>query len=224
MPFEFRWLPALAEKYGDSGVASGHYFHQDLWAARLVFEHRPARHLDVGSRIDGFVAHLLTFRAVEVVDIRRLDSQVQGLHFRHADLMSSGPLDIDPAASVSCLHALEHFGLGRYGDPVVPDGWRIGMARLAQLVAPGGRLYLGVPIGRPAVEFNAQRIFAPRYIVDEAAAHGLQLRAFAHVDDAGDFHAGATGSPLEAMRGLDTLDYGCGLFLFDKASATDAPH
>ena len=159
--FALRLLPTLSDKHDSSGIASGHYFHQDLWAARLIHHAAPARHLDVGSRIDGFVAHLLCFREVEVLDIRSLQSDVQGLRFRQADLMTEGPLNVEPSDSVSCLHALEHFGLGRYGDPIRPAGWRTGLRNLARLVLPRGQLYLSVPIGRPAVEFNAQRIFDP---------------------------------------------------------------
>jgi len=62
LPVRLRYLYPILEDLGDeAGVASGHYFHQDLWAARKVFARRPVEHVDVGSRIDGFVAHLLTF-------------------------------------------------------------------------------------------------------------------------------------------------------------------
>ena len=215
-PFVLRIVPTLADRHASSGVAKGHYFHQDLWAARLVHAAEPVRHLDVGSRIDGFVAHLLSFRAVEVVDIRRLQATIPGLSFHQADMMSPDPPAIDPAPSVSCLHALEHFGLGRYGDPLQPDGWRLGLANLARLVAPGGRLYLGVPIGKPAIEFNAQRIFDPRYVLDEAARHGLELLQFAHVDDAGDLHGSPALPSADGWAALARLDFGCGLFVFTR--------
>lgn len=215
--FPLRLLPSLSDKYSVSGVASGHYFHQDLWAARLIYAESPTRHVDVGSRIDGFVAHLLCFRAVEVLDIRSLSSKVSGLTFCQADLMSKTILPIEPAPSVSCLHALEHFGLGRYGDRVEPDGWRTGFSRLVELVAPGGRLYLGVPISKPAVEFNAQRIFHPRYILDEAARHGLTLRILAFVDDSGDFHSCEIPLNDKTLPLLSSFDFGCGLFVFEKA-------
>lgn len=216
--FPFRFLPTLSDKHSDSGVASGHYFHQDLWAARQIYERQPSRHIDVGSRIDGFIAHLLCFRNVEVVDIRSLNSKIRGLTFHQADLMSSDKIDIQPAPSVSCLHALEHFGLNRYGDPISPDGWKTGFAGLADLVAAGGLLYLGVPIGRPAVEFNAQRIFHPRYIIDEASKLGLTLHSWACVNDNGDFESLSTPVDPDQLSKLAKFDYGCGLFVFKKST------
>lgn len=214
--FKIRLLPILSDKYATSGIASGHYFHQDLWAARLIYANGPDNHIDIGSRIDGFVAHLLCFREVTVVDIRSLNSKVSGLHFLQSDMMSASPLTIAPSPSVSCLHALEHFGLGRYGDPLNPEGWRIGLRRIAELVAPSGRLYLSVPIGQPVVEFNAQRIFHPKYILDEAELNGLKLREFSYVDDAGDFHNVDTPPSLEKISETAKLTFGCGLFLFSK--------
>src|SRR5262245_51188927 len=55
-----RAYPILSDYGGAAGVARGHYFYMDLWAARKIFKAAPSRHVDIGSRIDGFVAHLLT--------------------------------------------------------------------------------------------------------------------------------------------------------------------
>jgi hypothetical protein len=101
----------------DAESAAGHYFHQDLWAARKVFEQRPSRHVDVGSRIDGFVAHVLPFMPVTVVDIRPLTSNIEGLAFVQSDVTTLGTFPEASVPSLSCLHAAEHFGLGRYLEP-----------------------------------------------------------------------------------------------------------
>jgi hypothetical protein len=214
--FPLRLLPTLSDKYSPSGVASGHYFHQDLWVARKVKLQNPIRHVDIGSRIDGFVAHLLCFMNVEVIDIRSLVSKISGLTFFQADMMAEKSLNIEPSKSVSSLHALEHFGLGRYGDPITPDGWRIGIKRMAEIVAPDGRLYLSVPIGEPAVEFNAQRIFHPQYIILEAEVNGLTLIDFAFVDDNGDLHELKTPIHHEDISSMSKMQYGCGIFVFYK--------
>ena len=196
--------PALQDFDANAGEASGHYFFQDLWAARKIFERRPERHIDIGSRIDGFVAHLLTFMPVTVIDVRPLTSSVVGLDFVHADATSLDGFSDRSVDSVSSLHAVEHFGLGRYGDPVDPDGWRKALLALQRVLRPGGRLYLSVPVGRERLCFNAHRIFSPMRVLDTVA--DLDLVSFAGVDDSGRF--------LDAVKPeeLAHQEYACGLF------------
>ena len=211
-PFSLHWLPILSDRYMASGVAQGHYFHQDLWAARHVYAQHPRRHVDIGSRIDGFVAHLLVFREVEVLDVRELKSAVSGLHFRQADLMLAGSVDTSTTDSLSCLHALEHFGLGRYGDPINADGWYTGLQNLAYMLCNAGRLYLSVPVGPQVIEYNAQRIFAPGTIVDAAHTLGLALVEFSYVDDTGVFHEKCHIDEASACQ------FGCGCYVFERVS------
>jgi hypothetical protein len=71
--------PILDERHAQAGGASGHWFHQDLRAAQKIYGAQPAEHLDIGSRIDGFVAHVLAFMPVTVLDIRPLTREAQAL-------------------------------------------------------------------------------------------------------------------------------------------------
>ena len=209
--FEFRLLPILSDKGMAGGVAKGHYFHPDLWAARLIYRASPVRHIDVGSRIDGFISHLLVFRSVEVVDIRYLETGVQGLNFIQADMMSSSH-GIKPADSVSCLHTLEHFGLGRYGDDLNLKGWELGLESLCSLVKPGGYLYLSVPIGsRQIIEMNAQRIFFSETIPNMLKQVGFQLQSYSVVEDNGEF---SENIELQSYTG----NFGCGCYVFKRDS------
>jgi hypothetical protein len=210
-PFKFRLRdcqPYLGEKTEEAGTAGGAYFHQDLWAARRIYQQRPARHIDIGSRLDGFIAHLLTFMPVTVVDIRPIQSQLTGLTFIQDDATQLARLPDNSEASISSLHAAEHFGLGRYSDPVDPQACFRFMASLQRILEPGGRLYFSVPIGRERVEFNAHRIFAASTIL--ASFPHLSLVSFSFVDGAGRLHEEIR--PEEA-EGAD----GCGLFEFTKA-------
>ncbi len=59
--------PCLGDR-NETAATLGEYFHQDLWVAQKVFAASPLEHWDIGSRIDGFIAHLLTFRSVNVID------------------------------------------------------------------------------------------------------------------------------------------------------------
>lgn len=193
-----------------AGTAQGHYFHQDLFVAQQVFRSNPDRHVDVGSRVDGFVAHVAAFRPIEILDIRDLQSEVRNISFTRADLMNQ--LDIT-ADSVSCLHTIEHFGLGRYSDPIDPDGHLLGFKNLVSIVSKKGTLYISFPIGkRDRVEFNAHRVFAPDSIFTWPGAEQLELKDFSWVDDSGNFHANSSVKAAQEAH----LDYGCGIYSFVK--------
>jgi len=202
--------PCLGDAQGESGVASGHYFHQDLLVARRVFERRPERHIDIGSRVDGFVAHIAAFRKIEVLDIRPLKSRIPNVEFRQANLMELQAEYVACTDSVSCLHALEHFGLGRYGDPIDPDGHLKGLDGLASLTRPGGMLYLSVPIGPQRIEFNAHRVFDVDYML-QLVRPRFEVVAFSYVDDAGDLHENVALDP-DQVRSSFGCSYGCGIF------------
>lgn len=154
-------FPCLTEKEGDAGSLADPYFLQDFFVAKKIFERNPRRHVDVGSRIDGFVAHVALFRPIEVMDIRPARSFDPNVRFVQVDVSDPEKVPENYTDSLSCLHALEHFGLGRYGDPLLADGWKRGIQSFSRLLQPQGRLYLSVPIGRQRIEFNAHRIFGP---------------------------------------------------------------
>lgn len=209
----FDCFPILDERRQNAGTGKGAYFHQDLWAARKIFARCPEGHIDVGSRIDGFVAHLLTFMPVTVIDIRPMESEVLGLTFVQDDATSLTNLPDQSVDSLSSLHAAEHFGLGRYSDPVEPQACHTFIKSLERVLKPGGRLYFAVPIGRERVEFNAHRIFSPATIIN--SFDGLSLVSFSVVDDAGSLYEDVD------YRTLPEFEYGCGLFEFTKPRAGD---
>ena len=212
-----RWTISLYPCLLDhsAGAATlGEYFWQDLYVARRIINAAPARHVDIGSRIDGFVAHLACQRPVEIYDIRPLDVTIPNVRFRRWDLTGSGLGAPDEAADcVSCLHTLEHLGLGRYGDRVDPDAWQAGLARLAGLVAPGGQLWLSVPVGRRRVEFNAHRVFDPRELRDSGLRLGLALDEFSVVNGQGDHQFVTADAHWDHVA---NASYGLGMYLFRR--------
>jgi len=213
--------PYMRDRLAAAGAASGHYFHQDLFVAQCIADDLPERHIDVGSRIDGFVAHVASFREIEVFDIRPMPLQVRNVSFRQRDLMQPAP-ELDCCCdSLSCLHALEHFGLGRYGDQLDPDGWKVAWAHLDAMVRAGGRLYLATPIGPQRIEFNAHRVFAVPTLVELFKA-AYEVEQFAYVDDAGDLHTDARLDSEHARQSFGCT-YGCGIFALRKRRAGQAP-
>lgn len=205
-------FPILGDFNQSAGTASGHYFHMDLLIARLIADAKPERHLDVGSRIDGFVAHVAAFRSIEIMDIRPIEipSHPQ-ISFVQGDLMLAQSDTVGQVDSLSCLHVLEHIGLGRYGDPIDPTGHLNAFSNLVELVAPGGIFYFAAPVGQGKVMFNAHRVFDPT-AVPLWEADKLELKRFDYVDDAGALHLRA--KPSEAAH----LDYGCGIYTFARRS------
>jgi hypothetical protein len=208
-----QYMPCLHDRRESGGNASSEYFIQDLAVAKRIFIRNPVRHVDVGSRVDGFIAHVASFRTIEVLDIRPTASSISGIVFTQADLMDVDKCPAEYCDSVSCLHALEHFGLGRYGDKVDPSGWRSGLAGLSRLLKPNGRLYLSTPVGRELVMFNAHRIFSAIKLVAAAESCGLVLDNLSWV------HEGRIEVSADARKDLEALgtgDYTLTIFEFLK--------
>ncbi len=207
--------PCLDDRYQNNGLPEGHYFHQDLLVARRIFENNPQRHIDVGSSIEGFVAHVASYRSIEVFDIRPQPNTVRNISFLQADLMSPLPEEyLACTDSLSCLHTIEHFGLGRYGDPVNYDGYKIGLENLSSIVKPGGKFYLSTVIGPQRINFNAHRVFRVKFLLD-LLEPGFVLDQFSYVDDAGKLHEDVTLSDEAAENSFGT-QYGCGIFELTK--------
>lgn len=212
--------PCLGDRWLGSGETRGHYFIQDLFVARKIFQRQPFKHVDVGSRVDGFVAHVASFREITVFDIRPPQRSVANIRFIQQDITDL-PADMRAVAdSVSCLHALEHFGLGRYGDRIATRGHEVGLRNIVQLVAPGGILYLSVPVGQQRIEFNGHRIFSFETVLELARAEGLELVALSYIDDSGELHENVCTTP--EMRKISAeLDYGCGIFELRRKPSID---
>ena len=216
---KMKFMPCLHDRYAAGGATTGEYFWQDLLVARAIYESNPIKHVDIGSRVDGFVAHLASFRDCEVFDVRPISTFVPSVIFRQADVMNPASLPITAEGdgycdSLSCLHAIEHFGLGRYGDPINPLGYQLGIANMARLLYNGGTFYLSTPIGQERVEFNANWVFDPRSIVSCAATVGLVLKKLVVITPSGmptDFALDNT-----ALDSLAANDYQLGIFTISK--------
>jgi SAM-dependent methyltransferase len=206
--------PILGERFSESGTMSGHYFHQDLYVACRIFVNKPNRHLDIGSRIDGFVAHVAVYRELEVIDIREQKGKVKNVVFINADLMQLPVNMVNAYDSISSLHAIEHFGLGRYGDPVDYNGYIKAINNITKMLKVGGKFYFSVPIGEQRIEFNAHRVFSIRYLLD-LFIDDYTVNIFSFVDDKGDFFENVELTKLEIDRNYG-CHYGCGIFELTK--------
>ena len=200
-----RWSfrPILEDKTTTTGF-DAHYVYLGAWAFRHIATSRPSRHVDVGSQI-GWVTCLAGIVETVFVDIRPFSGSVRGLTSLAGSVLKM-PYADHSLESLSCLHVAEHIGLGRYGDPLNPAGTAQAISELARVVAPGGSLYFGTPVGRSQIVFNAHRVHVPTDIVVMFTAAGLTMKEFAAVDDFGAFHLVAN------VNDFAKADYACGMF------------
>jgi hypothetical protein len=171
-------MPCINDWYEGAGAVFTEYFWQDLIFAKLILDKNPMDHVDIGSRIDGFVAHLATRIQVNVLDVRPLNIEIPNISFKQADILNKSSDYRFFVSSVSCLHTIEHFGLGRYGDKVEPDGLYKGLETLLDMVKPGGYLYLSTPLGEEIIQFNANRVSCPYKFFSFINSQGFIVERF----------------------------------------------
>lgn len=173
-------LPCLHDRCDELGEYRSEYFWQDLLVAGWLNKACPVRHIDVGSRLDGFVAHVASFRELEVLDIRAIKIHLPGIRFHQVDITSEDNVlsfvkEFGLSDSVSCLHVLEHLGLGRYGDPIRIAAYQDGLSNLSKLLKTKGALYLSTPVGKECIQFNANQIFSLKKLLYTAISYDLRL-------------------------------------------------
>ncbi|MDE2038213.1 MAG: DUF268 domain-containing protein [Patescibacteria group bacterium] len=201
-------FPKLLDDTGSTGF-DPHYVYHPAWAARIIAERKPAKHVDISSFLQ-FSTLVSAFIPVEFYDYRPADVRLPGLTSRRGDLMSL-PFPDDSVESISCMHTVEHVGLGRYGDRIDPDGDVKAARELARVVKPGGTLIFVTPVGQPKICFNAHRIYSYEQVLGMFG--GLELREFSMVPD--DFRRyGLIKDADPAM--IKDQSYACGCFWFTK--------
>lgn len=204
--------PCLHDKYDRAGDIDHEYFWQDLLVAQRVMEmDSDVNHCDVGSRIDGFVAHVASMRKIIVSDIRPTSVEIPNVHFIRNDLLHSTVEE--EFELVTCLHTIEHIGLGRYGDSITLNGWKIGLASLAKMVKTNGVLIVTCPIGKSAVRFNANYIISPIDIIKCAESCSLRIRKIKFLKNH-KFIDVQQGTPI--FEDLCNSEYNLGYFEFTK--------
>jgi hypothetical protein len=206
------FYPCLADRTQETPI-DPQYFYQAAWGASKIWSQMPRMHVDVGSDVK-FVGMLSAAVKVEFVDIRPLPVQLANLTCRQGTILNL-PYADSSVQSISSMHVIEHIGLGRYGDPIDPDGTRKACEELARVLVSGGYLYLSAPIGKPRIQFNGQRVLS----IEEICTFlpGLCLVEMALVDNRGKFHPSIV--PENVVYDEESgLDYALGCFVFTKVT------
>lgn len=201
-------FPCLNDKTATTDF-DRHYVYHTAWAARVLAQTRPEFHLDLSSSLY-FCGMMSAFLPVRFYDYRPAQLVLSNLSTESADLLAL-PFPNDSVNSLSCMHVVEHVGLGRYGDSLDPDGDLKAISELKRVLAVRGNLLFVVPIGRPRVMFNAHRIYSYDQIREYFSA--LELKEFALIPDSAS-EGGLVYAADKAM--VERQVYGCGCFWFTK--------
>ena len=184
-PFdENNQLVCLTDCVKEAGSGDQGYFLQDMWGAREIYRSNVKQVYDIGSRVDGYISHLLAMEVnVTMLDIRPLPHKVEGINFIQADAMNLDTIPDESMETVSALCSFEHFGLGRYSDPIDYNGWKKALHAVKRKMKVGGKFYLSVPVGpKDKVVFNAHRVFNPATIAREMLPE-VSLHEFSYIEN-----------------------------------------
>lgn len=184
-----------------------HYTYHPAWALRVLLSYKAEKHIDLASKLD-FSMATSSFMPVEYHDYRLVNIKFNNFKSVFTDITDL-PFKNDSVTSLSCMHVIEHIGLGRYGDPLSIDGDLVAAKEMNRVLAKNGHLIFVTPVSNEfRIEFNAHRVYSFNNVIE--MFQGLKLIEFSIVDDKGDF---IENCPPEKLH---NQNYACGCFHFIK--------
>lgn len=211
----FQWwserYPCLHDRLEETDFDK-HYIYHPAWAARKLVEIKPDLHIDISSSLS-FSTIISAIVAVEYYDCRPANIALSNFESGYVELTAL-PFASSSINSLSCMHVVEHVGLGRYGDMLDPDGDLKAIDELKRVLAVNGNLLFVVPVGgTPRIMFNAHRIYSYAQIVKYFS--DMELLEFTLVTDDPKSGTLFTNASEELS---DAQIYGCGCFWFRKVA------
>lgn len=210
--FKIDWksrYPCLNDKTEQTSF-DRHYIYHTAWAARIISKTKPKKHIDISSSLY-FSSIISAFIPIDFYDYRPPRLKLSNLSVGKADLLSL-PFKNNSLSSLSCMHTVEHIGLGRYGDAIDPNGDLKAIKELIRVLSPGGSLLFVVPIGgKPKIMFNAHRIYTYKQVLKYFSQ--LKLKEFTLIPEKAE-DGGLIINPSENL--LNRQNYACGCFWFKK--------
>lgn len=199
--------PCIKDKTIKTGF-DRHYVYHTSWASRKVREINPEFHIDISSSLY-FASIVSAFIPVKFYDYRPANIELSNMESLCGNLMSL-PFENNSVRSISCMHVVEHIGLGRYGDKIDSSGDLKAINELKRVLVVNGSLLFVVPMGKISkIEFNAHRIYTFKQIKEYFS--DLELREFSLIPEKhGSIIYNATENDVDKER------YACGCFWFIK--------
>ncbi len=183
-----------------------HYIYHPAWATRIIKKINPSKHIDISSTLH-FCSTLSAFYPTEFYDYRPAKLNLSDLISMEGDL-NNLPFKDNSVECLSCMHTIEHIGLGRYGDKLDADGDLKAIKELQRVTKIGGHLLIVTPVGKPRIQFNAHRIYSFEMINELFG--DFELKDFSLVKDDQKYIENANPGLVKEQA------YGCGCFWYQK--------
>jgi hypothetical protein len=183
-----------------------HYFFQDIWVSEQIAGNKFQNCLDIGSRVDGFVSILLAMRVnLTLMDIRKpIVNWPRPVGFIKGDVANLNSGQLSEYDCISCLHVIEHIGLGKYGDAIDIEGPRNTAKSLYRAMRSGARLYMSSPVSTDTgIVFNGGRHLAVDEFEGMFISAGFSILNRAFVSDRPELVVNPD------MSSLGQIKYGC---------------
>ncbi len=114
----------------------------------------------VGSTIPWYEAIVLIYGGKPIaIDYNKIVSEHPDIRTITVDEYKKCPEIFDALISIS---SIEHDGLGRYGDPIDPQGDLKAMKQMKSMLKPEGLLFLAIPVGIDHIYWNAHRVYGSK--------------------------------------------------------------
>lgn len=183
-----------------------HYVYHPAWAARILAQTKPEYHIDISS-ILSFGSIVSAFIPIKFCDYRPADLELENYESGKADLKN---LDFpnESVPSLSCMHTIEHIGLGRYGDEIDPRGDITAINEIQRVVKKEGDILFVTPLGKPMIQFNGQRVYSKEQIIEYFSQ--CDLIEFSIIPDQGPMIKEPDQNTIHSQK------YACGCFWFKK--------
>lgn len=155
-------FPCLNDDTGESGF-DPHYLYHVAWAIKKIADSKPPEHVDISSSLS-FSTAIRAFTRTTYIDYRPAQIHLENLECVRGDLTDNSYWIDKGYKSLSCMHVVEHIGLGRYGDPINAMANISAMNNLIEALSNGGKLLFVVPVGKAEIYFNAHRVYSANWI------------------------------------------------------------
>lgn len=208
--FNVNWsnrYPCLNDKTSVTSF-DPHYTYHPAWAARVISKIKPKKHIDISSILH-FSTIVSAFIPMEFYDYRPANIILDNYYSKNINLLKL-PFADNSIESISCMHTIEHIGLGRYGDDMDANGDLKAIEELKRVVSINGSLLFVVPVGKPKIMFNAHRIYSYDQIM--SYFQDFKLEEYSLIPD--DFKNGIIKNASKELS--DEQNYACGCFWFKK--------